>query len=83
MSNLLNNQNEEVRPLNKMNSNYTPIEVMLNDMFSPDWLRITAEKVGLVKRQRKVDPVTLFWVLVLGFGVGVQRTLASLRRAYE
>jgi hypothetical protein len=30
-----------------------------------------------------MDPVTFFWVLVLGFGVGVQRSLASLRRAYE
>jgi hypothetical protein len=29
----------------------------------------------------KIDPATLFWILVLGFGVGAQRTLASLRRA--
>jgi hypothetical protein len=25
----------------------------------------------------------MFWILVLGFGVGVQRTIATLRRAYE
>jgi len=31
----------------------------------------------------KIDPATLFWILVLGFGVGAQRTLASLRRAYK
>lgn len=52
-------------------------------MFSPEWLRDTAAKVGFVQRNRKIDPVTFFWVVVLGFGVGMQRTLASLRRAYE
>ena len=40
-------------------------------------------KVWYIQRNRKIDPVTFFWVVVLGFGVGVQRTLASLRRAYE
>jgi putative transposase len=59
------------------------IENVLNKMFSPEWLRDTATKVGYVQRNRKIDPVTFFWVVVLGFGVGVQRTLASLRRAYE
>jgi len=55
----------------------------LNDMFSPDWLRDTAAKVGFIKRVRKIDPVTFFWVVVLGFGTGVQRSLADLRRAYK
>lgn len=64
-------------------SNPMVIEEMLAEMFSPEWLRETASRVGLIKRNRKVDPVSLFWVLILGFGVGVQRTLASLRRAYE
>lgn len=59
------------------------IEKTLNKMFSPEWLRDTAAKVGYVQRSRKIDPAVLFWILVLGFGVGVQRTLASLRRAYE
>jgi len=59
------------------------IENVLTKMFSPEWLRETAAKVGYVQRNRKIDPVTFFWVLVLGFGVGVQRTIASLRRAYE
>lgn len=59
------------------------IENVLNKMFSPQWLRETAARVGYVQRHRKIDPVTFFWVLVLGFGVGVQRTIASLRRAYE
>jgi IS4 transposase len=59
------------------------VEKTLNKMFSPEWLRETAARVGYVQRERKIDPATLFWVLVLGFGVGAQRTLASLRRAYE
>lgn len=52
-------------------------------MFSPDWLRETAVRVGYVQRNRKIDPVTFLGVVVLGFGVGVQLTLASLRRTYE
>jgi IS4 transposase len=59
------------------------IENVLNEMFPPEWLRDTAAKAGYVQRKRKIDPVTFFWVVVLGFGVGMQRTLASLRRAYE
>ncbi|MDD3655087.1 MAG: IS4 family transposase [Desulfotomaculaceae bacterium] len=65
------------------NINPYEIENVLNEMFSPEWLRDTAAKVGYVQRNRKIDPVTFFWVVVLGFGVGMQRTLASLRRAYE
>ncbi|HAU31112.1 MAG TPA: hypothetical protein DCW46_02265 [Desulfotomaculum sp.] len=59
------------------------VEKTLNKMFSPDWLREAAKRVKYVQRERKVDPVILFWILVLGFGVGVQRTIASLRRDYE
>ena len=59
------------------------VEKTLCKMFTPEWLRDTAKRVGYVQRQRKVDPFILFWVLVLGFGAGVQRSLASLRRAYE
>jgi IS4 transposase len=55
----------------------------LNNMFSPCWLRDIATKVGFIKRSRKIDPVTFFWVVVLGFGTGVQRSLADLRRAYK
>ncbi|MEW5953586.1 MAG: hypothetical protein AB1815_07580 [Bacillota bacterium] len=47
------------------------IENVLNKMFSPEWLRDTAAKVGFVQRNRKIDPVTFFWVVVLGFGVGM------------
>ncbi len=34
-------------------------------------------------RERKIDPVIIFWVLTLSFGVRLQRTLASLKREYE
>ncbi len=59
------------------------VEKTLISMFSPEWLRDTAKRVKYVQRERKVDPFILFWVLVLSFGAGVQRSLASLRRAYE
>lgn len=58
-------------------------EETLSKMFSADWLRTTARETGLVKRERKVDPVVMFWVLTLSFGVRLQRTLASLKRSYE
>ncbi len=59
------------------------VEKTLIKMFAPEWLRDTAKRVKYVQRERKVDPFILFWVLVLSFGAGVQRSLASLRRAYE
>lgn len=59
------------------------IEEELNGLFSPEWLRETAKETGFIKRERKIDPALMFWVLVLGFGVQLQRTLASLRRLYE
>jgi len=59
------------------------IEKDLCTIFSPDWLRNAARETGLVKRERKIDPVIMFWVLVMGFGVRLQRTLASLKRDYE
>lgn len=59
------------------------IEEELNRLFSPEWLRKTANQTGFVKRERKIDPALMFWSLTLGFGVQIQRTLASLRRLYE
>ena len=44
------------------------IENVLNKMFSPEWLRETATNVGFIQRNRKIDPVTFFWVVVLGLG---------------
>ena len=59
------------------------IEKDLCTIFSPEWLRNSARETGLVKRERKIDPVIMFWVLVMGFGVRLQRTLANLKRGYE
>ena len=64
-------------------SSHPCIEAELNKLFSPDWIRKVAKETALIKRERKIDPVLMFWVLVLGFGVQLQRTLASLHREYE
>jgi IS4 transposase len=42
-----------------------------------------ADEAGLAKRRRKVRVHAFFWTLVLGFGTGRERTIASLRRTYE
>jgi IS4 transposase len=59
------------------------LEDSLREMFPEEWLRQTAKETGLIVRERKIDPVTIFWVLTLSFGVRLQRTLASLKREYE
>ena len=59
------------------------VEVELTRMFEPAWLRKKAKETGLVKRERKVDPVVFFWVMTLSYGVRLQRTLYSLKRSYE
>jgi len=59
------------------------IEEELNRLFPAEWPRETAKETGFVKRDRKIDPALMFWSLTLGFGVQLQRTLASLRHLYE
>jgi IS4 transposase len=60
-----------------------PIREALRKLFPTAFLVALARSSGAVKRLRQVDPGALFWTVVLGFGVGKERTLASLRRAYE
>ena len=60
-----------------------PIRQHLRKLFPPKTLNALARQSGAVKRARKVDPVKLFWSVVLGFGSGRTRTLAGLRREYE
>lgn len=60
-----------------------PIRETLRKIFPARRLRKWAREHGAVERQRKIDPVALFWTLVLGFASGRERTLAGLRRAYE
>ena len=59
------------------------IEKALCHLFPSGWLNDQAEKTGVIKRNRKVNPIALFWTLVLGIGYGEHRSIASLRRAYE
>ncbi|MBN1389515.1 MAG: IS4 family transposase [Candidatus Thermoplasmatota archaeon] len=58
-------------------------EETLYNMFPPELLREYAKTSNMIKRERKIDPVAMFWVLVLSFGVKLQRTLVSLKRQYE
>jgi IS4 transposase len=60
-----------------------PIRETLRQLFPTAFLFALARSSGAFQRLRQVDPAALFWTVVLGFGVGRQRTLASLRRAYE
>jgi len=53
------------------------------EMFPEEFLRNTARETGVVKRERKVDLVILFWVLTLGFGVRFLSTIRGLKRKYE
>lgn len=55
----------------------------LRSLFPSRWLEATAREVGWLQRRRRITPVAMFWTLVLGFGCGKERTLASLRRTYE
>jgi hypothetical protein len=50
----------------------------LCSLFPSEWLRSKAKETGLIKRERKIDPVIIFWVLAIGYGTFLQRTLAGL-----
>jgi putative transposase len=55
----------------------------LNSLVPRKQLQRLAAETGTIRRERKVGIVHLFWTLVLGFGVGSERTLAGLRRAFQ
>jgi IS4 transposase len=59
------------------------IEKALCHLFPSTWLDEQARETGMVQRQRKVSPISLFWTLVLSFGIGKEHSIASLRRAYS
>lgn len=59
------------------------VERELCSLFPSEWLRNKAKETGLIKRERKIDPVIIFWVLAIGYGTFLQRTLAGLKRNYE
>src|SRR5215207_7367525 len=60
----------------------TPLRTALSSVFPASLLRRLAQESGTVRRRRRVDPVKLFWVVVLGVGGG-KRSFAELRRSYE
>ncbi len=61
----------------------TPLRTALSRMFPTALLKRLASETGMVRRRRRVDPVKLFWVLVLTLGSGRSRSFAELRRSYE
>jgi putative transposase len=60
-----------------------PIVECLIKLFPEDFIRAIAQETGFIQRQRKIDPVIFFWVIVLGFGVNFLRTIRGLKRKYE
>jgi hypothetical protein len=52
-------------------------------MFEPKWIRATAKESGLIERERKIDPLMMFWTLAIGYGSQLYRTLTELKREYE
>lgn len=59
------------------------VEQELTNMFEPKWIRATAKESGLIERERKIDPVIMFWTLAIGYGSQLYRTLTELKREYE
>jgi len=59
------------------------IRRQLASLISKKTLEELAHDTDMMRRRRKVDPMALFWTVVLGFGAGRERTLAGLRRLYE
>ena len=70
--------NKEIPP-------YEPdiIEKDLCTLFPQEWLKQAAKETGLIKRERKVTAVEMFWVLVNSYGVRLARNLAFIKRNYE
>ena len=62
-----------------------PIDIRrtLSSIASKEFLETTAREEGFIVRSRKIDPVAFFWTLVLGFGIGAEKSFAGLRRCYQ
>jgi IS4 transposase len=55
----------------------------LSSWFPSARIRKLAVEEGVVRRKRRVDPVALFWVVVLSVSPSGGRRLAELHRSYE
>ena len=60
-----------------------PTVQCLVDLFPEEYLREQIREAGLLKRERRIDIVMLFWVLVLGFGIGLLRSLRGMKHKYN
>jgi putative transposase len=65
------------------NKEADPTVECIVQMFPEEFLRNLARKVGFIQRERKIEAVMMFWVLVLGFGVDFLRSIRALQRKYE
>lgn len=61
----------------------TSIRRSVTSLVRPGEIRRWARACGAVRRERKVDIVTLVHALAFGFPVGNGRTFAGLRRSYQ
>jgi len=59
------------------------VEQELTRMFESKWIRDKARESGLIERERKIDPVIMFWTLAIGYGSQLYRTIVELKRVYE
>ena len=59
-----------------------PVREPLRKLFPRARILRAAREHGVVRRFRKVDIVEFFWVLVLGFGLGRERTISGLRHSF-
>jgi hypothetical protein len=41
------------------------VERELCKLFPPEWLRNKSKETNLIKRERKIDPVIIFWTLTV------------------
>ena len=79
----MDGHNKEANPTAERIVQIDPTVECIIQMFPEDFLRNIARKTGFIKRLRKIDPVTFFWVLVLGFDVDFLRSIRALERRYE
>jgi hypothetical protein len=61
----------------------TALVEALASTFSRTQVESEAKRLGVVKRQRKVDIFALVATLTFGFYAGTERTLSALRQAFE
>jgi len=61
----------------------TPLRRTLSSWFPSGRIRKLAVEEGVIQRRRRVDPVALFWVVVLSVSPSGGRRLAELHRSYE